>query len=421
MPPTSGMKPMLKVLLLIAFVLSNSTSLAATSSPETSGVKVGAWGDDASRGNLGVEARIETHSYDSYPTVLDYFWVGDFLSDDAFIQFGYSLQIGTQCLRGDSIAGKFSCLGTSQIIFGSDARWEWQYWPNRYGTDFYYEIGPEASAGANATWHEYAIEPGPTKAWEFTFDGQVVAISNFTASRSSDPVLVVAERSPIANVTSNLGPVAFSELGYFNGDGWKQSKSLVALNTCETSNACSTNLYGSIASGMDSVIAGSNVPTSDDGTLLWTNAYARLGVTAHPDVQFYVTTTSGTRSYNGSAIIDVPEGMLAYVSILEPTTGTTGILGLLGAQDHFQGWVGSVNSQNLTVHLLMDSDKAINAVWTTDATIPFIVFGLLVIVVTVTVAFELLKMSHRDRRPVLVRNIRLGHSSLNSNTEGDTA
>ena len=370
---------MLKAVLLLAFVLSNATSLTAASSQPTTGVKVGAWGDDASRNNLGVEAQIQTHAYDSYPTSLDYFWVGDFLSDGAFVQFGYSLQIGMQCLRGTSIMDKFSCLGATQIIFGSDARWEWQYWPNRYGTDFYYEIGPGGSAGTNATWHEYAIEPGPSRTWEFVIDGQVVTNSNFTESRSTDPALIVAERSPIANVSYPLGPVAFKDLGYFDGEVWRQSDSLIALNTCETTNICPPNFYGAKASGADSIIAGSNIPNSADGSLLWTRSYVRLDVDVHPDVQFYITLASGTTTYDGAAEVDVPEGMIAYVSILDPTTSATGLVGLFGGQDHFQGWVGAISSKNLTVSVLMNSDRSIKAEWTTDATVIFAILGLLII------------------------------------------
>ena len=386
---------MLKAALLLVFVLANSSSLTASSSQQATSVKVGAWGDDASRNNLGVEAQIQTHAYDSYPTTLDYFWVGDFLANGAFIQFGYSLQIGEQCLRGASITGKFNCLGATQIIFASDARWEWQYWPNRYASDFYYEIGPEGSAGVNGTWHRYMIQPGPARTWDFIIDGQVVANSNFTESRSTDPALIVAERSPATNVSYPLGPVAFKELGYFDGELWKRTDTLIALNSCQTSAACPANSYGSVAPSADSVIAGSNVPNSADGSLLWTRSYVHLDVDVHPNVQFYITSASGTRTYNGTAQVDIPEGMLAYVSILDTTTSATGPLGLIGEQDHFQGWVGAVSSKNLTVPVLMTSDRSITAEWTTDATATIFVALGLVIAVTIVLGFRAMKRHDR--------------------------
>ena len=399
---------MLKAALLLVFVLANSTSLTASSSQPTTSVKVGAWGDDASRNNLGVEAQIQTHAYDSYPTTLDYFWVGDFLANGAFIQFGYSLQIGEQCLRGASVTGKFNCLGATQLIFASDVRWEWQYWPNRYASDFYYEIGPEGSGGINGTWHKYVIEPGPSRTWEFILDGQVVANSNFTESRSTDPELMVAERSPGANVSYPLGPVSFNELGYFDGEVWKQSESLIAINDCATTAICPSNSFGTLASGANAVIAGTNVPSSEDGSLLWTSGYARLDANVHPGVQFYITSFSGTRTYNGTAQVDVPEGMLAYVSILDTTTSSTGLLGLIGGQDHFEGWMGAANSKNLTVSVLMNSDRSIAAEWTTDATVTIFVLLGLVIIVAVALGFQAVKRRDRMNRQQGARRLTQG-------------
>jgi hypothetical protein len=377
---------MLKAAWLLAFLLVNSSMLTALSSQPNPTVKVGAWGDDASRDNLGVEAQIQTHAYDSYPNTLDYFWVGDILADGAFIQFGYSLQVGLSCLRGTSVAGKSTCLGATQIIFGSDARWEWQYWPNRYAPDFYYGIGSEGSAGMNGTWHRYTIEAGLRRTWNFVIDGQAVAETNFTESQSTDPILVVAERSPAANVSWPLGPVAFKGLAYFDGESWRQSDSLIALNSCATSAECLPNSYGSVALNAGSLIAGSNVPNSPDGSLLWTRSYVHLDVDVHSDVHFYITSVSITRVYNGTAQVDLPQGMLAYVSLLDPTTSSPGILGLMGGQDHFQEWTGVVNSRNLTVQLLMNSNGSIKAEWTSDATPILVATATLVLIVVALIA-----------------------------------
>ena len=382
---------MLKTVWLLAFLLVNSSSLTATSSQLSATVKVGAWGDDSSRNNFGVEAQIQTHAYDAYPNTLDYFWVGDLLANGAFIQFGYSLQTGLTCLRGTSIGGEFTCLGATQIIFGSDARWEWQYWPNRYASDFYYEIGPEGSAGTNSTWHQYTIEAGLKRTWSFIIDGQPVVVSNFTESQSTGPILVVAERSPTANVSYPLGPAEFKGLAYFDGETWRLSNSLISLNSCATTPDCPPNSYGSTALNAGVIIAGSNVPISPDGSLLWTMGYKRLDVDVNPDVYFYITSVSGTLNYYGTAEVDIPQSMLAYVSILDPTTSTPGVLGLIGGQDHFQGWEGTVDSRNLTVAVLMNSDSSLKAEWTTDATVPiFVVLGLMSLVV-IAIGFSKIK------------------------------
>jgi hypothetical protein len=364
---------MLKALCLLVFILVNSALLTTALSQPIPTVQVGAWGDDASRNNLGVRVQILTHTYDAFPNTLDYFWVGDYLADGAFIQFGYSLQIGTTCLKGAIIRGQVNCLGSTEIIFGSDARWEWQYWPNREASDFYYQIGPEGSAGANATWHEYGIDAGQSGTYEFRLDGQVVTDSNFTTSRSSNPVLAVAERSPASsNDSYPLGPVAFKGLAYFDGTSWSESDDLVAIDNCGTGTACPLDSYGSVSLGSDSFLTGSNVHGSSDGTLLWARSYLPLDVNVHPDVRFYITSASGTETYNGSVMISLPKNMLAYVSLVDTTTSTPGILGIIGAQDHFAGWEGAVESKNLTVPILMNSNNSITADWTTDLTVPWL-------------------------------------------------
>jgi hypothetical protein len=87
-------------------------------------MQVGARGDDASRGALGVRAEIRTHIYDADPMVLDYFWVGAVLGSGAFVQFGYALEPGYYCLKGQLVNNVFKCLGESALLLNSEARWQ---------------------------------------------------------------------------------------------------------------------------------------------------------------------------------------------------------------------------------------------------------------------------------------------------------
>jgi len=380
------------VLLLLNLIL------LASPLPQTEATfKVGAWGDDASRDNLGVQAQIETHIYDSLPGTLNYFWVGDDLADGSFIQFGYSLEPGTYCLKGASIGGKFTCLGSTELIQSDDARWQWQYWPNRFKSDYYYGIGPVGSAGTNATWHLYTIVPNPSKSWSIMFDGKTVSNSSFPVSQSTDPAFVVAEGSANPNASSTLGPVKFRQLSYFNGMTWDSVDSLVALSYCGISVACFANSYGAMAIGPNLLLAGSNVPISADGSLLWTRGYVSLNIAVHPGAVFFVTSILGTREYSDNAQTSIPSGMFAYVSVSDTVTNTPGILGLIGGRDQFQGWSGAVNSRNLTVQVLMDSNKTINANWATDASTPLIVVAACSIAFLALIIVMARKRSHRTK------------------------
>jgi len=370
---------------LIPLLLLNA-SIATAPLQQTQGTfKVGAWGDDASRTNLGVEVQIETHTYHTAENSFNYFWVGDDLSDGAFIQFGYSLEPGDHCLRGAVLSGTFTCDGPSESILDSDARWEWQYWPDRLKSDFYFGIGPSVSAGLNATVHEYSVSVSSANAWSFALDHETVEQTTFPASPSIDPALIVAEGS-IGNSSQPLGPVRFDALSYYDGSQWKSVNSLIAVSSCGISVGCVANEYGANAIGADSIIAGFGVPRSPDGTLLWTSAEENVSVQVHSGAQFLITSVLGTTSYNSNAEVNLPKGMFAYISLPDPDASTPGILGWLGGRDRFQTWAGSVDSGNLTVKILVDSNETVTAVWTTDATIPILIgilAGLFTFIVTV--------------------------------------
>jgi hypothetical protein len=342
--------------------------------------KVGAWGDDASRSNRGVQAQIKTHAYESYPGMLDYFWVGDNLKDGSFIQFGYSLEPGVYCLKGAMVAGEFSCLGPSELITDSEARWQWQYWPNRSGRDFYYEIGPASYLGQNDSWHVYTIDPSPSNSWRFALDGRVVANTTFPVSYSIDPVFVLAEKNSASNVTTELGPVEFKNVAYLEADGWRTVDSLVAISTCPTNTYCAENPYGVRLIEANTLVAGSSVPRARDGVLLWTSSYVTLNISVHPDVQFLVTSVLGMNSFHGRARVDVPKGMFAYVSLSATKASTPGVLGLIGAKDQFQGWTGDIQSSNSTAQVLMNASKSIEARWIIDIDVPALVAALALLV-----------------------------------------
>ncbi len=285
------------------------------------------------------------------------------------------------CLKGASIGGKFTCSGSTEIIQSDDARWQWQYWPNRFKSDFYYGIGPTGSAGTNETSHLYTIAPTTLNSWSFMLDGRAVSNSSFSVSHSVDPAFVIAEGNAAQNVSTILGPVKFSQLSYFDGSRWNSVNSLVALSYCGTGVTCFANSYGATAIGPNMLLVGSNVPKLQDGALLWTSGYVDLEVIVHPGTQFFVTSATGTDGYNGSAKVGVPMGMFVYVAISDTVASTPGVLGWIGGQDHFQEWSGAVSSKNLTIQILMDSNKTITANWNTDKTIPSIVVAFILITI----------------------------------------
>jgi len=361
-------------LALILTILAAFTPFATANAQNQVSLKIGVWGDDSSRGNIGVRVEIRTHVYDAYSGVLDYFWVGDSLDDGAFIQFGYGFEPGYYCLKGVNINGKVTCLGRSELIMDSDARWQWQYWPNLYRPDFYYEIGPGNSAGTNGSWHLYSITPASAPGWTLLLDGQEVARVSFPFGESRDPASIVAEKIAVTQLLGNLGPVEFRNLSYLRNDGWHAVDSLMVLSTCTTGSSCGLNQpYGISLEAPNHVVAGSGIDGPKNGELLWTSDYVTLNVRVHPQTPFYVSSISGRQLFSGNATLRLPKGMFAHVSLIDSRTAVGGIFGALGAQDEFQGWLDDNQSGNPSITILMDKDKTVQAIWRPNFNVPLVI------------------------------------------------
>ena len=182
-----------QVLILLALVfLVWATTAPVARAQDTYALQVGAWGDDASRGNSGIAANIRTHVYSVSADYGNSFWVGDILANGGFIQFGYQLSSpGYYCLNGEIVGVQTICQGSADTIGNNDARWFWQYWPNPNTIDFYSGIGSANSAGPDGSWHLYQILPNEENGWTFVLDGKTVSsINNFQWAPSRDPLLL---------------------------------------------------------------------------------------------------------------------------------------------------------------------------------------------------------------------------------------
>jgi hypothetical protein len=240
-------------------------------------LQIGAYGDPASTGNIGVQVEIKTHISDVYaPDLGNAFWVGNNLINGAFIQFGYQLSpsYSPTCLGGEVTNGQVKCQGSPEYIGNSDARWFWEYWPNLNTIHFYYGIGEAHSAGSEGSWHLYTIEPNAANGWNFVLDGQTVAsFNNVQYTASKDHAFIVAEELSISSVsTGKLGPVEFRNLQYLGQTDreWHQVTSLIALSGCGMiSPNCGTNPYGISVEGPNDILAGNGLQLREEGELLW--------------------------------------------------------------------------------------------------------------------------------------------------------
>jgi hypothetical protein len=360
-------------------------------------LQAGAWGDDASQRNLGVRAEIRTHIYSADNGTFDYFWVGDNLANGAFIQFGYGYEPGNDCLKMHEVNNTGICNGKLDRVGNSDARWEWQYWPNGRTNDFYYGKGPANSAGANGTWHTYAIVPGQGR-WSFLLDNQTVDSISAKPEQSSDPVYVVAEKSINTKHFGKLGPVEFRGVAYLSDDGWHDVDSLLSLHGCAALSDCGVeNPYGAVAVGPDHIIAGSGVAIMGSQNLLWTDSYVTLKVTEHPNAAGLMTILRNTTTFQGSFSLEVPKGMFVYINLDRSRVPAASPWNLLGASSDFRGWSGDINSTSGSISVLMDGNKTINGSWTTDYSNPTIAITIMILL-GACLAYLVMRMRRKNPR-----------------------
>lgn len=238
--------------------------LLSVNDSQTTGhhVQIGAWANEDSVGNAGVQVEILTNSYNA--SGQDAFWVGDVLSNGAFVQFGYSiLPQGYYCLSGHVAYNGTGCMGIADNVGFSDARWFWEYFPNMQMVgDWYYGFGPANSAGMNGTWHLYSIQPTASATWSFQLDDMTVYSTNFPSSVSSAAAHVVAEKAAGSYLTQ-LGPVEFRNLAYLGNDTlWHGTSSLSPIDGCGYGDSLPCNMiipYGVAAVRANDIVAGSNV------------------------------------------------------------------------------------------------------------------------------------------------------------------
>lgn len=243
-------------------------------------LQVGAWGDTASVGNVGVRVQIQTSSYNVRTGDSDAFWLGDQLGSGASVRFGYIIHPAHVCLQGTIQGGPADgwlyhvgtvgldgllahCAGSTDNIGPHDARWFWEYFPpgEYFSPKFYYEFGPANSAGMNGTWHDYRIEPNSTNYWSFMFDGHQVAMLPFPVNSSVSPTYVVAEKVAESLPSGRLGPTEFRNLQYLKDRSWRPVSYLIAV--------IEQSPYGVAVEGANFLIAGSGIPQPPDYAVLW--------------------------------------------------------------------------------------------------------------------------------------------------------
>jgi hypothetical protein len=337
----------LKVGSLLVLIL----SLCAPSVTAQYWFQSGAIGGQQTQYNQGVSALIETVSA-SPPTMgsLGY-WVGETLSNGAFVQIGYEIpnQTGTYP-QNCSPSG---CNGTVNLIAGEPV-WFWEYFtPGGSSSSFYGEIGPQDSVGSTGTMNRYTANSSNGQ-WRFYLNGIQIGSANLGASDSGpNEVLALAEYADAYSNSYIMPDVQFKDIGIYSGQRFlfvPIAYSIIGYGAGSEKGL--SNPYGVREVGNETNFfeVGSGLPLLD-GVELWAGG-------AHLNVESNYSLTPGTQS--GNYLLNTAVNISANQTVQVAN----------GVRAYFVGWTGrgpgSYTGNSLVVRVYMYSNITEIANWETQ-------------------------------------------------------
>ncbi len=201
------------------------------------------------------------------------FWVGETLSNGAFLQVGYVIenQSGDYPSYCD-----FNGCSKYEYLQAGQAEWFYEYFLPNKNSGFLGALGPAGSAGANGTFNTYSFYSiGNT--WYFTFNGNVIGSADLGASNSG-PYTPVAF-GELANTSINteyIHPVIFRNLSvYVGGVKTKVPKGYSYIGYGVGSATGLYNPYGvkEVDSKVNYFGVGSGLTHPQNNTQLWSQGY----------------------------------------------------------------------------------------------------------------------------------------------------
>ncbi len=308
----------------------------------------GAMGSNKAEFNKGAGVSIQT----VWQNVSDGsfgFWVGESLSNDAFIQAGYQIvnvsgDYPTTC----SVSG---CDGSTLLTAGKPT-WFWEYFTADGGNDqFYGGIGPDGSAGMNGTFNNYSFQSNGN-VWTVYFNGQPIGSIDLGASQSGiNSPTAIGELADTSINTQTMKRVMFKNLDFYSNEGPKAvpvGYSLISYG--KDSSTRLRNLYGvsEVNSQVDYFVVGSGLPLQNQ-TTLWDIGYSLKVISAYGNV-------SGTNNYLA----------YAYATLQVPQAVNLSN----GTRAAFAGWIGSgpgsYSGKKANASIEMNGNITETAVWKTQ-------------------------------------------------------
>ena len=305
----------------------------------------GATGTYTSSQNHGVSAGIQT-VYQNISRGSLGFWIGEDLSNGAFIQAGYEITNSsgyypTTC----TISG---CVGSTFLSAGAPA-WFWEYFPAGYnGNSFLGGIGASGSVGDNGTYNTYSFSSSGN-VWTVYLNNQTIgSVDLGTGSSGANPPSALGEIADTDTNTQGLALVGFRDLKFYDGTAYKYVPDAMSYSGYgKGSLEALPNTYGvkEVGSLINYFVVGSGLPTQAD-VKLWSLGY---------NLQLQSQWGNITSMNNYSAY--------STVQISAPQLVSSGS----GVREVFAGWAGSgagsYTGTQRNASVVMNGDVMETALW----------------------------------------------------------
>jgi hypothetical protein len=279
----------------------------------------GVRGDNSASQNNGASVEIETIKPQNLTSGSLGFWVGEILSNGAFLQTGYVIE--NQTGNYPSICTENGCSNYETLKAG-DAEWFYEYFPPNSNSGFLGGIGPDGSAGANGTFHTYGFYSiGNT--WYFTFDGKVIGSADLGTSTSGAQVpAALGELANTSTSSTYIKDVIFENLSVYKYGLWLPvSTGYSYIGYGVGSEKGLRNPYGvkEVDNRINYFEVGSGLPQPMNGTELWSLGY-------YLKIKSKYGNINQTSGYIAYSTVQISAPRYIYISP--------------GVRAEFKGWTG---------------------------------------------------------------------------------
>ena len=305
----------------------------------------GARGSNDAAFNNGASVSIQT-VYQNATTGSLGFWVGESLSNGAFIQVGYEIPNASGLYTA-------SCNNSVSDVYlkAGTPTWFWEYFrPNDKTNSFCGGIGANGSVGRNGSFNTYSFKNYQNTVWYAYFNGQKIGSVDLGASNSGpNPPSAFAEYAQTSTNQFPVKTVYFRNLAYYIENLSRPvATGYSAISYGKGSLTSLPNPYGvrEVGNFTDYFAVGSNFSVQGTPNQLWRLGYSINVVSAYGNA---------TGSGNYVAYSMVPISVPRAVGVGQ------------GAREVFTGWIGTgldaYTGNNTNLYVTLYGNTTETATW----------------------------------------------------------